>query len=156
MIKINNTYSIIKGWPRATLKIAEGVPSVSAYIVEKQRLTPFKLTYEEYKVRIAERLEIEEQIKINDQLAAEGNDPELKKFYNTTKMIYSDTTDLPYPSVYDGDKIEEIFKAETEVEIEIDDYFKQLVEGYLEDPTVINKSSLDKTIEEPIWVIKKT
>lgn len=155
MLKINDSYRILKGWPKINKNIVENQPSVSAYIVDKERLTPYKLSFEEYKEKRAKRLEIEEQIKNYDKLAEEGADVEMKKFFNLEHMIYSDNKDIPYPSVYDGDRVQEIFGAETEVfEIEIDDYVKQLLNENLNDGDQL-KTSLDKISDEPIWVIKK-
>lgn len=155
MLKINDSYSIIKGWPKLNQCVVENKPSVPAYIVDKERLNTCKLTFEEYKIKKAKRLELEEQIKINDQLAAEGKDTDFKKFFNLEHMIYSDIKDVPYPSAYDGDKTQEIYQAETVInEIEIDDYVKALLTEYLNSHDDL-KTSLDKLTDEPIWVIKR-
>jgi len=156
MLKLNDTYSIIKGWPKLIQCVNENQPSVPAYIVEKERLLPSKLSYEEFKERKAKRLEIEEQMRINDKLAEEGKDTELKKFFSLEYMIYSDTKDLPYPSAYNADMVKEIYDAETEVvDVEIDDYLKGVLDEYLNSADEL-LTPANKVVEGPIWIIKRT
>lgn len=154
MLKLNDSYSIIKGWPKINDAISQNQPTVSAYVVDKERLTPFKLTHEQHVDRNTKRTEIENKIREYDKLAEEGNDTEFKKFFTLEQSIYVDIKDVPYPSVYDGDRLQEIFDAETEiVEVEIDDYLKNIVQEYFNNSAV--QSHLHKTSESPIWVIKR-
>jgi len=153
MIKINDNYRILKGWPKIKQYVDENFSSVPAYIVDRSVLEPYIITREQYKEIVEIREKIESDIEKVNRIGEETNNEKLKKIYNLNYMFFSDNENPP--TMYDGEKILQVFREQTEIfEIEIDDYVKGLLQAHLES-NVRLKTPMTRVTEGPIFVTKK-
>jgi len=151
MLSLNNSYCVLKGWPKIQKYVDENKPSITAFIVDKAELAPYILTSEEFEERTNRRKEIEQKLEDLKATASIENNDQLKNLYNLNYMSFADDEGNSYPA----EKIVEIFKQQKQIfEVKIDNYVKQLLEEY-NSRNIILKTPVHRASEEPIFIIKK-